>query len=168
MIRQFQGKRPYIAKTAYVSEAATLIGDINIGEGSSVWPGAVIRADFAPVRIGSHTHVEDNAVVHNGKPLTIGDNVFIGHGVVIHGKRIGNNVLIGNGAVLLENTEIGDNCIVSAGSIVPARTIIPDNSFVEGYPARIIGSPTERQRAGIAQGLSQYDDLVKAYLAEQG
>ena len=83
MIRSFRGKTPRIADSAFVSEVAYVVGDVEIGEDSSVWPGAIIRGDFAPIRIGRNTHVEDNTLVHSGEPLTIGDNVLVGHGVVV-------------------------------------------------------------------------------------
>ena len=101
MIKSFRGMTPKIAKTAFVSEAAYVVGDVEIGENSSVWPGAVIRGDFGKIKIGKHTAVEDNCVIHSGSPsspisdVTIGDNVIIGHSAVSNCRRIGNNVLIG-------------------------------------------------------------------------
>ena len=100
MIKAFDGKTPQIAPTAFVSEAAYIIGDVEIGENSSIWPGAVIRGDFTSIKVGHNSQIEDNCVVHAGSPLVIGDNVHIGHGAVIHCSRIGNNVLIGSKATL--------------------------------------------------------------------
>src|SRR5687768_6293827 len=90
-ILTFDGKTPKIHPSAFISQTATIIGDVEIGEGSSVWPGAVIRADFAPIRIGNGTHIEDNCVLHTGSLLEIGDNVTVGHSVVIHCRRVGNS-----------------------------------------------------------------------------
>ena len=171
MIRSFEGKTPKIAESAFVSEAAYVIGDVEIGEGSSVWPGAVIRADFARIRIGQNNLIEDNCVLHTGIPMEIGDNNTIGHGVVIHGLKIGNNNLIGMNATVLDNVEIGNHCIIGAGCLVSQGMKIPDNSFVVGVPAEIkrqISPERRRQRRGpTAQGGQSYADLTKKY-KEQG
>jgi carbonic anhydrase/acetyltransferase-like protein (isoleucine patch superfamily) len=137
MIRSFNGKTPRIADTAFVSEFAYVVGDVEIGEGSGVWPGAVIRGDFGSIQIGRNSHIEDNAVVHAWKSLIIGDNVTVGHSAVIHCLRIGNNVLVGNNATVLDDTEIGDFCIIGANSMVRTGQKIPDRSFVVGVPAKI-------------------------------
>ena len=137
MIRSFNGKTPKIADTAFVSEFAYVVGDVEIGEKSGVWPGAVIRGDFGSIRIGQNSHIEDNAVVHAWKSLTIGDNVTVGHSAVVHCLRIGDNVLVGNNATVLDDTEIGDFCIIGANSMVRAAQKIPDRSFVVGVPAKI-------------------------------
>ena len=171
MIRSFEGKTPKIAESAFVSEAAYVIGDVEIGEGSSIWPGAVIRADFAKIKIGQNNLIEDNCVIHTGVPIEIGDNNTIGHGVVIHGLKIGNNNLIGMNATVLDNVEIGNHCIIGAGCLVSQGMKIPDYSFVVGVPAEIKGqiSPERRrQRRGPkAQGGISYIDLTRMY-KEQG
>ncbi len=171
MIRSFEGKTPRIAESAFVSEAAYVIGDVEIGEGSSIWPGAVIRADFAKIKIGQNNLIEDNCVIHTGVPIEIGDNNTIGHGVVIHGLKIGNNNLIGMNATVLDNVEIGDHCIIGAGCLVSQGMKIPDNSFVVGVPAEIkrqISPERRRQRRGPkAQGGISYADLTRMY-KEQG
>jgi carbonic anhydrase/acetyltransferase-like protein (isoleucine patch superfamily) len=120
-----------------VSEAAYVVGDVVIGEGSSVWPGAVVRGDFGAIRIGANTHVEDNCVVHAEGLLEIGDDVIVGHSVVIHGKRIGSRCLIGNHATLLDDSVIGDRCLVAAGSLVLGKTVVDEAMFVAGVPAQI-------------------------------
>ena len=137
MIRSFDGKTPRIAKSVFVSECAYIVGDVEIGEHSSVWPGAVIRGDFGSVRIGNNSHIEDNAVLHAWDYLEIGDNVTIGHGAVVHCLKIGDSVLVGINATLLDDAEIGDNCIIAANSMVSTGRKIPENSFVAGIPARI-------------------------------
>jgi carbonic anhydrase/acetyltransferase-like protein (isoleucine patch superfamily) len=137
MIRAFNGKTPKIADTAFVSEFAYVVGDVEIGEGSGVWPGAVIRGDFGSIRIGRNSHIEDNAVLHAWKSLTIGDNVTVGHSAVVHCLRIGDNVLVGNNATVLEDTEVGSFCIIGANSMVRAGQKIPDRSFVVGVPAKV-------------------------------
>ncbi len=180
MIRPFDGKMPKIANTAFVSESAYVIGNVEIGENSGVWPGAVIRADFGLIKIGNNTQIEDNSVLHTGGTLEIGNNVTIGHGVVVHGLRIGDNALIGNNATILDFAEIGELCIVSANSVVGAGQKIPDNSFVAGNPAEIKQSSPEEikkilnrmveryTRMGIDPLIElDYSNLIKKY-KEQG
>lgn len=178
MIRAFNGKTPRIADSAFVSEWAYVVGDVEIGENSGVWPGAVIRGDFGSIRIGRDSHVEDNSVVHAGTAVDIGDNVLIGHSAVVHGRKIGNNVLVGNNATILDNAEIGDNCIIGANSMVATGQKIPSNSFVVGVPAEIkrVLSPEGMYRK-MAERYSQtpenerpqfsYSDLANKY-KEQG
>ena len=137
MIRAFNGKMPKIADSAFVSEWAYVVGDVEIGENSGVWPGVVIRADSGSIRIGKDCQIEDNSVVHAGGTMEIGDNVIIGHSVVVHGLRIGNDVLIGNNATILDFAEIGEHCIVAANSMVATAQKVPSNSFVVGVPAEI-------------------------------
>ncbi len=165
MIRSFEGKAPRVAASAFVSEVAYVVGDVEIGEGSGVFPGAVIRADFTSIRIGRNTMVEDNVVVHSGTPVEIGDNVTIGHGAVVHCSRVGNNSLIGNNATLLDNAEIGSHCVVAAGAVVPTGMKVPDYSMVVGVPGRIRAvGPAMRQR--LESGPSAYSELVKRYRKE--
>lgn len=167
MIRSFGDKTPVIAESAFVSEAAYVIGDVEIGEGSGVFPGAVIRGDFATIKIGCNTMVEDNSVIHSGGPVEIGDNVTIGHSVVVHCSRIGNNCLIGNNSTVLDNAEVGSYCIIGAGCVVSQGMKIPDNSFVVGVPAEIKGQvPTERWERR-RSGRGGYSEMVKLY-KEQG
>jgi len=167
MIRSFNGKSPNIATSAYVNEAAYVIGDVTIGEGSGIWPGAVVRADFGPIRIGCNTMIEDNCVLHSGTPLDIGDNIIVGHGVVIHCRRVGSNNLIGNNATILDEAEIGNFCVIGAGSLVRTGMRIPDNSFVVGAPAQIKGQISSAQRRRLAGGSGSYGALLKQH-KEQG
>ncbi len=160
---------PKIAESAFVSEAAYVVGDVEIGEGSNVWPGAVIRADLGKIRIGRHTAVEDNCVIHSGTPsaamgdVIIGDRVIIGHGAVLNCLSVGNNVLIGMNATILHDVHIGDNCVIAAGSLVPPGSRIPDSSFVTGVPGEIVGKPTERQLWWTREGLDGYLQLMELY-----
>ena len=143
MIRSFNGKTPKIAGSAFVSEAAYVIGDVEIGENSSVWPGAVIRGDRSKIRIGENTNIQDNSVVHGG--VTIGDSVHIGHGAIINCRSIANSVLIGMNATLLHYAEIGSFCIIGAGCLVSQGMKIPDNSLVAGVPGEIKGEVSAQQ-----------------------
>jgi carbonic anhydrase/acetyltransferase-like protein (isoleucine patch superfamily) len=128
---------PQIDSSAWISEAAYIVGDVIIGEGSSVWPGAVVRGDFGSIRIGANAHIEDNCVVHSEGPNQIGNNVIVGHSVVVHGKLVGSNCLIGSNTTLLDRSIIGSNCLVAAGSLLLGDTIVPDGSFVYGSPAQV-------------------------------
>lgn len=163
MIKSFGDKAPKVAESAFVSEAAYVIGDVEIGENSSVWPGTVIRGDFAKIVIGQNTQIEDNSVVHTGTPLTIGDNVHIGHSVVVHCHKIGNNVLVGNNATLLDHAEVGDFCVISANALVGQGMKIPNRSFVAGIPAEIKGEVTAEQIARIKMGVLAYVNLAQEY-----
>lgn len=163
MIKAYDGKAPKIAPTAYVSEAAYVIGDVEIGDNSSIWPGAIIRGDFTSIKIGNNSQIEDNCVVHAGSPVAIGDNVHVGHGAVIHCSKIGANVLIGCNAALLDGVEVGDFCVVAANSLVGQGMKIPDGSFVAGVPAKVKGKTTPSQAAALEEGVRAYVKLGLQY-----
>lgn len=167
MIRSFEGHTPRIAETAWIAETAFVIGDVEIGEGSSVWPSAVVRGDFSSIRIGANCHIEDCAVVHCGEPLVIGDNVTAGHGVVLHCRTVGDNVLLGNNATILDDAEIGSYSIVAAGALVPPRTIVPERSMVRGVPGVIEPLGGARLARLEARGRTDvgYADMVRRYRA---
>lgn len=163
MIRSFNGKTPKVAESAFVSEAAYVIGDVELGENSGVWPGAVIRGDFVSIKIGCNTMIEDNCVLHAGVPMEIGDNVIIGHSVVVHGKIIGNNNLIGNNATILDNSQIGSFCVIGAGCLVSQGMKIPDNSLVVGIPATIKRQISPEVMERLKRGPQSYSELLKRY-----
>ena len=166
VIRSFNGKTPKIAGSAWVSEAAYVVGDVEIGEHSHIWPGAVIRGDFAAIRIGSYVDIEDNAALHAGNDMEISDNVIVGHGAVVHGRKVGKRVLIGMNATTLHNSEIGDRCIIAAGSVVTEGMKIPPDSFVVGVPAKVKSQVTEKQKGWIEGHESFYPDLAEQYKDE--
>jgi carbonic anhydrase/acetyltransferase-like protein (isoleucine patch superfamily) len=171
MIRSLGDKKPKIAKTAFVSEAAYVIGEVEIGEHASVWPGAVIRADFGSIKIGKNTAIEDNCVLHSGTPskdsyreeVVIGDNVHIGHGAVVNCRKIGNSVLIGMNATILHDSEIGNFCIIGAGCLVSQGMKVPDRSLVVGVPGKIKGQATDEQLWWVEQGPKIYVEMAKKY-----
>ena len=163
MIRTFNGKTPRIHETAFISEAAYIAGDVEIGEYSSVWPGTVIRGDHAPIVIGKNTQIEDNCTVHTGTPMHIGDNVHIGHNVVVHCSRIGDTTLIGNHATLSEYAEIGDCCVVGAGALVTPGMQVPDRTFVVGVPAKIKGEVSDERIDITRQSVDIYVKMSKEY-----
>jgi len=155
---------PQIAESAFVSEGAYVVGDVEIGEHSSVWPGVVIRGDDGHIRIGSYTHIQDNSVVH-GSDMDIGDNVLIGHSCVIHGRKIGNHVLVGNNATILSRAEIGDFSIVASGAVVEEGTQVPSHSFLVGVPARE-RRLTEEQKARLLGESRFYAERAQQYKRE--
>ena len=167
MIRSFNGKTPQIAPSAFISEAAYVIGDVVIGENSSVWPYAVIRGDTGRITIGKSTAVEDSCVIHSGIPadadVIIGDMVNIGHGAVIHGRKIGNNVLIGINATVLHGVEIGNFCVIGAGCVVGENMKVPDNSFVVGVPGKIKGKVPAKQMPWLQEVPVEYAELGRQY-----
>ncbi|MFQ5860525.1 MAG: gamma carbonic anhydrase family protein [Dehalococcoidia bacterium] len=166
MIRSWRGKRPKIHPTAFISEFAYVVGDVEIGENSSVWPGTVIRGDTGKIVIGRNTNIQDSSVVHTDVEAWIGDNVTLGHGVICHAHRIGNNCLIGNNATLNDPAEIGDNCIVAANAVVLEGSKIPPNSFVAGIPAQVRGQIDERRMQLITQPAEHYVEKARLYREE--
>jgi len=166
MIRSFNGKTPRIADSAFVSEAAYVVGDVEISENSSIWPGTVIRGDSGTIKIGKNTNIQDNSVVHGG--TTIGDNVHVGHGAIINCRSIGNNVLIGMNSTLLHEAEIGSQCIIGAACLVTQGMKVPNRSFVAGVPAEVRGEASPQHLSRWAEaGPQGYAELARQY-KEQG
>jgi carbonic anhydrase/acetyltransferase-like protein (isoleucine patch superfamily) len=163
MIRDLKGKSPKIAASAFISEAAYIVGDVEIGENSSVWPGAVIRADFGKITIGHNTSVEDNTVIHSDGDVYIGNNNVIGHAAVVHCRRVGNNVLIGNNATILDGSEIDDYCIIGAGCLIPPNTKVSERSVVIGVPGHVKSQLTEEQETSLSLGAAGYSALAQGY-----
>jgi carbonic anhydrase/acetyltransferase-like protein (isoleucine patch superfamily) len=132
-------KTPQIHSSAFIAPNATVLGDVTIGQQSSVFFGAVIRSEYVSITIGNRTNVQDNCVLHTdvGVPMAIGDDVTVGHGAILHSCTVGNNSLIGMGAIVLNGAVIGANCVVAAGALVPPGMVIPDCSLVMGSPAKV-------------------------------
>jgi carbonic anhydrase/acetyltransferase-like protein (isoleucine patch superfamily) len=163
VIKSFDGKTPVIAPSALVHESACIIGDVEIGENSNIWTGAVLRGDMASIKIGNGTSIQDNSILHCVEELTIGDDVIIGHGAVVHGRKIGNNVIIGNNATVLDGVEIGDYCIIAAGSTAAPNTKIPDRSLVMGVPGKRKSEISAEQLVELREAASMYSDLTRKY-----
>lgn len=158
-----------IAEWVYIAEGVKIIGDVTIGEDSSVWYNAVIRGDSNSIVIGENSNVQDNAVLHtsHSHALTIGDNVTIGHGAIVHGCTIGNNVLVGMGAIVLDGAVIEDNCIIGAGALVTQNKVMPEGSLVLGNPAKVVREITEEEKKAILENADEYSSEAQRYLREE-
>ncbi|MDA0692377.1 MAG: gamma carbonic anhydrase family protein [Nitrospinae bacterium] len=167
MIHPFKEKKPQIDASALVMESAQIIGDVIIGEESSVWFNAVIRGDVNHIRIGKYTNIQDGCVLHVARrtlPLLIGDEVTVGHNVVLHACTIGSQCLIGMGAIVMDGADIGEQSIVGAGSLVTPGTKIPPRSLVLGSPARVKRELTEEEIRGIRESAANYVGDIENYL----
>lgn len=160
---EFKGKKPTLDNIALEAPGSLIIGDVTIGEESSVWFGAVIRADVAPVTIGSRSNIQDNATVHVSTDFatTIGDDVTIGHNAVVHACTIGNRCLIGMGSIILDNAEIGEGSVVGAGSLVTLGKKYPPRSLIIGNPARAVRTINDDQYDQLQHSADTYVTLAK-------
>lgn len=171
MIRSYRGRTPKIAASAYIDPQAILIGDITIGEHSSIWPGVVVRGDVNYIRIGARTNIQDGSVCHvmrDTHPLVLGDNVTIGHGVVLHGCTIESRCLIGMGSIILNGAKIGAGSIVAAGTLVPEGTVVPPGSLFMGHPGKFRRSLTAEDQTSIDDYAQRYVEYKDTYRAEGG
>ncbi|MFT5194694.1 MAG: carbonic anhydrase/acetyltransferase-like protein (isoleucine patch superfamily) [Candidatus Promineifilaceae bacterium] len=166
MLIEFNGKRPKIAENVFIAPNATIIGDVIIEEGASVWFGAVVRGDSGQIRIGSGTSVQDNVVLHvNGRFDTIiGKNVVIGHAAVLEGCVIGDGVLIGMNATVLEGAKVGDLSAIAAGAVVREHADIPSGVLAAGVPAKVRADLSDDIKARIARAPDNYRKASAAYL----
>jgi carbonic anhydrase/acetyltransferase-like protein (isoleucine patch superfamily) len=159
MLRPYRGRVPLVHATAFVDDSAQVIGDVEIGPDSSVWMTVVIRGDVNTIRIGARSNVQDGTIVHvmhHAHPTRIGDDVTIGHGAIVHGCTIGDRVLVGMGAILLNGVSVGDDSIVAAGSLVTEGTEIPPRSLVMGRPALVRRALTGEEVASILEYSANY------------
>ena len=165
MIRSLGDKTPRIAESAWVSEFDYVVGDVEFGENSSVWPGVTIRADGEEkVVIGNNVNIQEGAVVHSGN-LVIEDNVTVGHCVVVHGIRIGTGSLLGNNCTFLNRASIGKECLIAANSVVLSGTDVPDRSFVTGVPGSIKRQVSADQIASMQRNATALIERAKVFKA---
>ena len=157
-----------IDKTVFIADGAKVIGNVEIGANSSVWFNAVIRADSDKVSIGENSNVQDNAVIHTseGFGVQIGDNVTIGHGAIVHGCTVENNVMIGMGAIVLNGAVIGENSIIGAGTLVTQGKIIPAGSLAFGNPVKVVRELTDDEIKSITDNANSYVKEAKDYCVE--
>jgi carbonic anhydrase/acetyltransferase-like protein (isoleucine patch superfamily) len=166
MVRAFQGILPKIAKSVFIDDTAVVIGDVVVGEDSSIWFHAVVRGDVNCIRIGDRTNVQDLCllhVTHDTAPLIIGSDVTIGHHVVLHGCTIEDRVLIGMGAIIMDGAVIGADSVVGAGALVTERTIVPPKSVVLGSPAKVKRPVTENELTWIRESAANYVRYARQY-----
>lgn len=156
-----------IGKEVFIANTATVVGDVEIGDNSSVWFGAVVRGDSDKIVIGKNSNIQDTAVVHvdPNTPTKISDNVTVGHGAIVHGATVGDNSLIGMRATLLNNAVIGKNCIIGAHALVTEGKIIPDNSLVLGSPGKVVKTYTEEEVTKNNRNSGAYVKKGREYLA---
>lgn len=169
MIRSYQGKLPLFPPSCYIDLSAQVIGDVALGENSSVWMNAVLRGDVHSIRIGANSNVQDCCVLHGQRhlyPVTVGDWVTIGHNATVHGCTVEDAVLIGMGVVVLNNARIGEGSILAAGAVVPEGTQIPPRTLWAGVPARMRRELGDKDRELILQYARNYLDYTRIYLEE--
>ncbi len=169
MIRPFRGVHPQIPDSAYVDLSAQVIGDVNIGEQSSVWCNAVLRGDMFYIRIGDRTNVQDNCVIHTrtgSHPTILEDEVTVGHSVTLHGCYVERGALIGIGSIVLDDARVGAQSLVAAGSLISPGTVIPPHSLVMGIPARVKRALTDEEVAGLDAFWKNYVAFVPQYKRE--
>lgn len=159
-----------LVRGVYVSDAVTIVGEVTIGAGSSVWFGTVIRGDTAPIRIGEFVNVQDNCTIHTDDdvPYEIGNMVTFAHGVIAHGSAIGDGSLIGIGARLLAGSKVGRGCLIAAGAVVPPNMVVPDGMVVMGLPGRVVRETSEKEKAYLASVPERYLQLAKLHHEHPG
>jgi carbonic anhydrase/acetyltransferase-like protein (isoleucine patch superfamily) len=164
-IYELDAVAPRLAETAWVADSAQVMGNVELGDDASVWFGAVIRGDTEVIRIGKRTNIQDASVLHAdvGKPLTIGDDVTVGHKVMLHGCTIGDGSLIGIGAVVLNGARIGKGCLVGAGALVTEGKEFPDGSMIIGSPAKVVRELNAEQREGLLMSAAHYVDNARRF-----
>jgi carbonic anhydrase/acetyltransferase-like protein (isoleucine patch superfamily) len=169
MIRSYQGHTPSFHSSCYIDSSAQLIGDVTLGENSSVWMNAVLRGDVHSIRIGANSNVQDCAVLHGQRnlfPVHVGDCVTIGHNATVHGCIIEDAVLVGIGACILNGARIGEGSIIAAGALVPEQVTIPPRTLWAGVPAKMRRHLNEEDRELIMMYARNYVDYTKIYLAD--
>ncbi len=164
-IYQLDGLTPRVASSAWVADSAQVIGNVELGEEASVWFGTVIRGDVDAITIGRGSNIQDASVLHcdAGKPLVIGEDVTVGHKVMLHGCTIGDGSLIGIGAIVLNGARIGKHCLVGAGSLVTEGKEFPDGSMIMGTPAKVVRALSPEQIAQLDLSAQRYRDNTLRY-----
>ena len=164
-IYQLDDQTPRVAATAWVADSAQVMGNVELAEGVSVWFGAIVRGDNETVRVGRNTNLQDACVLHSdpGSPITLGDNVSVGHQVMLHGCTVGDGSLIGIQAVVLNGATIGRNCLVGAGSLVTEGKSFPDGSMILGRPARLLRPLTPPELDMLARAARHYVENAKRF-----
>ncbi|MFN7132818.1 MAG: gamma carbonic anhydrase family protein [Myxococcales bacterium] len=171
MLEKFEGHSPIVPASAFVHPAATVIGRVTLGENASVWPGAVLRGDHGAIRIGARSNVQDGAVAHTTEGISevvVGEECTVGHRAILHGCRVADHVLVGMGAILLDNCEIGEWTLIGAGALVTARKKIPSGVMVLGNPGKIVRELTDEERDWIRYSWMTYVDYGERFRKSAG
>lgn len=167
MLKSYRGMSPKIAPSAYIEDSAQIIGDVEIGEESSVWFNAVVRGDVNYIRIGARTNIQDGSVVHvthDTHPTVLEDDITVGHSVTLHGCTIRSRVLIGMGAIILDGAEIGSDCVIGAGALVTEGKKIPSGWLAIGSPAKPVRELTQEERGKLLKSAMNYINYKNSYL----
>lgn len=166
MLIPINGKKPRIGQRVFIADSAYIVGDVVVGDDSSIWFNAVVRAEVESIEIGSGTSIQDCCVLHTDAEhkVVVGDRVTVGHGAVVHGCQIASNCIIGIGARILNGARVGEWCVIGAGAVVTEDSEIPPYSLVLGVPARVIRSITEDDKKRIINSVSEYLKLKNLYL----
>jgi carbonic anhydrase/acetyltransferase-like protein (isoleucine patch superfamily) len=171
IVRSYGAKRPRIGSGVFLAETCAVIGDVVIGDQSSIWYSAVLRGDVMPIRIGARTSVQDGSVIHVTSEqfgTTVGDDCTVGHGVILHGCTIEDFCLIGMGSRILDGARVGRGSLVGAGALVTPGTDIPPGSLVLGMPARVVRPVNQKEVGDIEYGAAHYVEQARRYLAGEG
>jgi len=169
MIKTFENKQPQLGRNIYISESAAVIGEVTLGNEVNIWFGAVVRGDMHYINVGNRSNIQDNAVVHvttSISPTTIGANVTVGHGAIIHGCTIEDNCMIGMGSVVMDDAVVGEGVLIGAGALVPPNMKIPPRSLVVGMPGKVVREISEDEYQMIVDRPQEYIDLAAVYLKE--
>ncbi|MCL4103232.1 Carbonic anhydrase or acetyltransferase, isoleucine patch superfamily [Fibrobacter sp. UWH9] len=168
-IIEYKGKKPVIGERVFLAEGARLIGDVEIGDDSSVFYNSVIRADLAEIRIGKRTNIQDNVTIHLSTDVGVhvGNNVTVGHNAVLHACTIEDNVLVGMGAIVMDGSRIRKNSVVAAGSLVPQNKEYPEGSLIVGSPARVARQLTDDEIRKFNEGVEHYIEIKEALRQDQ-
>ncbi|MCP4427576.1 MAG: gamma carbonic anhydrase family protein, partial [Chloroflexi bacterium] len=168
MLIEFEGKKPQIGKDVFIAPTAVLIGDVVVGDGSSIWFGAVLRGDFGKITIGPGCSVQDNVVLHvfDTSPTTLEENVVVGHGSVLEGCAIGAGTVIGMNAVVLPHARVGKQVMIAAGSVVKEGDQIPDRVLAAGAPAQVKKKLSDRALKWVGRAAADYQQLQARYRAQ--
>jgi carbonic anhydrase/acetyltransferase-like protein (isoleucine patch superfamily) len=173
MLRSYKDKTPQLAAGVYVDESAVLVGDITIGEHSSIWPLVAARGDVNYIKIGNRTNVQDGSVLHltrksqkhpDGFPLIIGDDVTVGHKVMLHGCQLGNRILVGMGAIVMDGVVVEDDVIIGAGALVPPNKKLESGFLYVGSPVKQARPLNDEERAFLSVSAQNYVELKNEYL----
>jgi len=163
MLESYKGRSPQLASRSRIHDTAVLMGPVTVGEQSSIWPCAVLRADVAEIYIGNRSSIQDGCVVHTDydKPAIVGDDCVIGHQACLHACTIGNGSLVGIHAIVLSGAVIGEECVIGAGALVGEGKVIPPRSLVLGVPGRVVRQVTDEEAKAIQRGAKEYLELMK-------